>query len=63
MLVGKIRDDEWCEEQGSLMRGFAYGILDPQGERYQLALAHTRSRKSSSARKRLWKANLALSAV
>jgi DNA-directed RNA polymerase specialized sigma24 family protein len=40
-LVGTIRDGEWCEEQGSLMRGFAYGILDPQGERYQLALAHS----------------------
>jgi DNA-directed RNA polymerase specialized sigma24 family protein len=40
-LVGTIRNGEWCEEQGSLMRGFAYGILDPQGERYQLALAHS----------------------
>jgi RNA polymerase sigma factor (sigma-70 family) len=39
-LVETIRAGEWCEEQGSLMRGFAYGILDPDGERYSLALIH-----------------------
>jgi DNA-directed RNA polymerase specialized sigma24 family protein len=39
-LVASIRDGEWCEEQGSLMRALAYGILDPDGERYQLALMH-----------------------
>jgi RNA polymerase sigma factor (sigma-70 family) len=39
-LVETIRAGGWCEEQGSLMRGFAYGILDPQGERYRLALIH-----------------------
>jgi DNA-directed RNA polymerase specialized sigma24 family protein len=39
-LVTSIRDGEWCEEQGSLMRALAYGILDPDGERYQLALMH-----------------------
>ena len=39
-LVEAIRADGWCEQQGSLMRGLAYGILDPQGERYQLALIH-----------------------
>src|SRR5438552_2117706 len=27
--------------QGSLMRGLAYGILDPAGERHRLALIHT----------------------
>ena len=42
-LVASIRDGEWCEEQGSLMRALAYGILDPEGERYQLALMHTGS--------------------
>ena len=41
-LVETIRGGGWCEEQGSLMRGFAFGILDPQGERYRLALAHQR---------------------
>jgi DNA-directed RNA polymerase specialized sigma24 family protein len=39
-LVQTIRDGGWCEEQGSLMRALAYGILDPEGERYRLALAH-----------------------
>jgi RNA polymerase sigma factor (sigma-70 family) len=39
-LVDTIRDGGWCEEQGSLMRALAYGILDPQGERYQLAVLH-----------------------
>ncbi|HSZ05092.1 MAG TPA: sigma-70 family RNA polymerase sigma factor [Solirubrobacteraceae bacterium] len=40
-LVDAIRDGSWCEQQGSLMRAFAYGILDPDGERYQLALMHS----------------------
>jgi RNA polymerase sigma factor (sigma-70 family) len=39
-LVQAIESGRWCEEQGSLMRGFAYGILDPQGERYKLARVH-----------------------
>lgn len=39
-LADTIRDGGWCEEQGSLMRGLAYGILDPSGERYRLALIH-----------------------
>jgi DNA-directed RNA polymerase specialized sigma24 family protein len=39
-LVAIIREGEWCDEQGSLMRALAYGILDPDGERYQLALMH-----------------------
>jgi DNA-directed RNA polymerase specialized sigma24 family protein len=39
-LVASIRDGEWCEQQGSLMRAYAYGILDPQGERYALASMH-----------------------
>jgi DNA-directed RNA polymerase specialized sigma24 family protein len=41
-LVETIRGGGWCEEQGSLMRGLAFGILDPKGERYRLALAHQR---------------------
>jgi DNA-directed RNA polymerase specialized sigma24 family protein len=40
-LVETIRDGGWCEEQGSLMRGLAYGVLDPRGERHRLALMHT----------------------
>jgi len=39
-LVQSIRDGDWCDEQGSLMRALAYGILDPDGERYQLARLH-----------------------
>jgi DNA-directed RNA polymerase specialized sigma24 family protein len=39
-LVETIRAGDWCEEQGSLMRGLAFGILDPEGERYRLALLH-----------------------
>ncbi len=39
-LVQSIRDGDWCNEQGSLMRALAYGILDPGGDRYQLALMH-----------------------
>jgi len=41
-LLETIRGGGWCEEQGSLMRGLAFGILDPEGERYQLAMAHRR---------------------
>jgi DNA-directed RNA polymerase specialized sigma24 family protein len=39
-LAETIRGGGWCEEQGSLMRGLAYGILDPEGERYRLAVSH-----------------------
>ena len=39
-LVDTIRSGGWCEEQGSLMRGLAYGLLDPDGERHRLALLH-----------------------
>jgi hypothetical protein len=39
-LVETIRDDGWCAEQASLMRGYAYGILDPDGDRYHLARVH-----------------------
>ena len=41
-LVEAVRDGAWCEEQASLMRALAYGILDPEGERYRLAVAHRR---------------------
>jgi DNA-directed RNA polymerase specialized sigma24 family protein len=41
-LLETIRAGAYCAEQSSLMRGFAYGILDPDGERYALALAHQR---------------------
>jgi RNA polymerase sigma factor (sigma-70 family) len=37
-----IREGGWCEEQASLMRGLAFGLLDPEGDRYRLALIHGR---------------------
>src|SRR5207245_7328911 len=39
-LVETISRGDWCAEQGSLMRGLAYGLLDPAGERHRLALIH-----------------------
>jgi RNA polymerase sigma factor (sigma-70 family) len=39
-LVRAIGAGVWCEEQGSLMRGLAYGMLDPDGERHRLAVLH-----------------------
>jgi DNA-directed RNA polymerase specialized sigma24 family protein len=39
-LVQTIREGGWCEEQASLMRALAYGLLDPDGERYRLAVMH-----------------------
>jgi RNA polymerase sigma factor (sigma-70 family) len=41
-LVRAIGGGDWCEQQGSLMRALAFGILDPAGERYQLAQMHRR---------------------
>ena len=41
-LLDTISGGGWCEEQASTMRGLAFGILDPSGERYTLALAHQR---------------------
>jgi RNA polymerase sigma factor (sigma-70 family) len=40
-LVRSIAGGEWCAEQGSLMRGLAFGMLDPQGDRYRLAHSHS----------------------
>jgi hypothetical protein len=39
-LVETIRGGSWCEEQSSLMRGLAFGMLDPDGERHRLAMLH-----------------------
>jgi DNA-directed RNA polymerase specialized sigma24 family protein len=39
-LVATIGDGRWCDDQASLMRAFAFGILNPDGQRYRLALAH-----------------------
>ncbi len=41
-LLAAISAERWCEEQSSLMKAFAFGLLDREGERYALAVAHTR---------------------
>jgi len=41
-LLATIQAGGWCEQQSSLMRAYAFGILDPDGERHALAVAHTR---------------------
>ncbi len=41
-LLSTIKAGEWCEQQSSLMRAYAFSILDPEGERYVLAVAHLR---------------------
>jgi DNA-directed RNA polymerase specialized sigma24 family protein len=41
-LLGTIQNGDWCEEQASLMRALAFGVLDPEGDRYMLAVAHRR---------------------
>ena len=48
-LLETIRAGSYCAEQSSLMRGFAFGILDPAGERYALAMAHQRECPSCRA--------------
>lgn len=42
-LVETIATGRFCEQQASLMRALAFGVLDPEGERHRLALAHQRS--------------------
>jgi hypothetical protein len=41
-LVADVRDGRWCAEQASMMRALAFGVLDPAGERYRVALVHRR---------------------
>ena len=36
-LLRTIQGGGWCEQQASLMRGLAFGMHDPDGERYRLA--------------------------
>ena len=39
-LLSAIEDGTWCESERSLMVAFAAGVLDPDGERYKVALEH-----------------------
>jgi DNA-directed RNA polymerase specialized sigma24 family protein len=48
-LLRTIRGGDWCEQQASQMRGLAFGILDPDGERYRLARLHQRECPSCRA--------------
>ena len=41
-LLKTIQGGGWCEQQASLMRGLAFGVHDPGGERYRLARLHYR---------------------
>jgi DNA-directed RNA polymerase specialized sigma24 family protein len=41
-LLDTIKGGGWCEQQSSLMRAFAFGVLDPEGPRHVLAVAHCR---------------------
>jgi RNA polymerase sigma factor (sigma-70 family) len=41
-LLRTIQGGGWCEQQASLMRGLAFGVHDPDGERYRLAQLHYR---------------------
>jgi RNA polymerase sigma factor (sigma-70 family) len=41
-ILKTIQGGEWCEQQASLMRGFAFGVHDPDGERHRLAQLHIR---------------------
>lgn len=41
-LLKTVQGGEWCEQQAPLMRGFAFGVHDPDGERHRLARLHYR---------------------
>ena len=40
VLARTITAGEFCAQQESLMRAFAFGVLDPDGERHRIAIAH-----------------------
>ena len=39
-LAATIARGDWCDEQGSLMRALAFGMLDSAGERHRIAELH-----------------------
>jgi RNA polymerase sigma factor (sigma-70 family) len=41
-LLETIKAGAWCEQRSSLMRAYAFGMLEPGGERHALAVAHCR---------------------
>jgi DNA-directed RNA polymerase specialized sigma24 family protein len=40
VLVSDIQAGSWCDSRESLMKAYAFGVLDPDGERWALADAH-----------------------
>jgi DNA-directed RNA polymerase specialized sigma24 family protein len=42
-FVGDIQRDEWCDARHSMIKAYALGLLDPDGERYALAAEHLES--------------------
>jgi DNA-directed RNA polymerase specialized sigma24 family protein len=42
-FVGDIQRDEWCDARHSMIKAYALGLLDPEGERYRLAVEHLES--------------------
>ena len=42
-FVGDIERDEWCDARHSMIKAYALGLLDPEGERYALAQEHLES--------------------
>jgi DNA-directed RNA polymerase specialized sigma24 family protein len=42
-FVGDIERDEWCDARHSMIKAYALGLLDPEGERYALAAEHLES--------------------
>jgi DNA-directed RNA polymerase specialized sigma24 family protein len=49
-LLETIEVGSWCEQQSSLLRALAFGILDPAGERHAQAMAHCRECPACRAR-------------
>ncbi len=39
-LIGEIKAGEFCDGMSSTIRAYAVGLLDPEGERYELARDH-----------------------
>jgi RNA polymerase sigma factor (sigma-70 family) len=48
-LLRAIHAGRWCEQQSSLIRAYAFGLLDTEGERHRLAAAHLRECPSCRA--------------
>lgn len=48
-LLKAIESGRWCDDERSLMVAFAAGVLDPAGERYEVALQHIRECPSCAA--------------